>query len=207
MYSIDGVTFQSDPTFTNLTDGTYTIVIKDANDCTFITNEITIPPLDPPTDLFFSNTPLTCPTNMVSVTITGTTGGVPPLEYQIIAPSSAATPYQSSPVFTGLVPDIYTFQVKDANDCIYSESYAIEPLEVITVFSETLNDVSCVGAADGTIQFTVSGTTSFEYSVNGNSPVAGTVRQPTQPLLKNPPIRSQFPSKHFQLLVFLVVVL
>jgi len=174
MYSIDGITFQTDPTFTNLTNGTYTVVIKDANDCTFITNEITIPPLDPPTDLFFSNTPLTCPTNTVSVTITGTTGGVPPLEYQIIAPASAATPYQSSTVFTGLVPDIYTFQVKDANDCTYSESYAIEPLEVITVFSETLNNVSCVGAADGTIQFTVSGTTSFEYSVNGNSPVVGT---------------------------------
>ncbi|MCF6307529.1 MAG: T9SS type B sorting domain-containing protein [Flavobacteriaceae bacterium] len=173
-YSIDGITFQSDPNFTNLTAGTYSITIMDANGCTIITNEITIPPLDPPTDLMFSNSPLTCPTNLVSVTITGTTGGVPPLEYQITAPVAAATPYQTSTVFTNLAPDTYTFQVKDANDCTYSETYVIEPLETIDIFAETINNVSCFGTTDGTVQFTVSGTTSFEYSINGNAPIIGT---------------------------------
>lgn len=174
MYSIDGVNFQTSPIFTDLTNGTYTVIIKDANDCTFITNEITIPPLDPPTDLTFSNTPLTCPSNTVTVTITGTTGGVAPLEYQIIAPTTATTPYQNSNIFTDLAPDIYTFQVKDANDCTYSESYVIEPLPTIDIFSETLNDVNCFGGADGSVQYVVSGTTSFEYSINGNIPVTGT---------------------------------
>ncbi len=174
LYSIDGITFQSSPVFPNLTPGTYTVIIKDANDCTFITNEITIPQLDPPIDLMFSNSPLSCPTNTTTVTITGTTGGVPPLEYQITAPATAVTPYQSSTVFSGLIPDIYTFQVKDANDCVYSESYSIEPLPPIEIFSETINNVSCVGSADGTVQFIVSGTTSFEYSINGNTPVTGT---------------------------------
>lgn len=173
MYSIDGVTFQSTPVFTGLTPGTYTVTIRDDNDCTFITNEITIPPLDPPTDLMFSNSPVTCPTNLVTVTITGTTGGVAPLEYQIIAPATAATPYQTSTIFSGLAPDVYTFQVKDANDCTYSESYAIEPLPPINIFGETINDVSCVGVADGTVQFTVSGTTSFEYQINGGTPLPG----------------------------------
>ena len=37
-YSIDGVNFQSSPVFTNLTAGTYTITIQDANTCTSITN-------------------------------------------------------------------------------------------------------------------------------------------------------------------------
>jgi hypothetical protein len=174
LYSIDGITFQTTPTFTNLTAGTYTITIKDDNDCTFITNEITIPPLDPPTDLMFINSPLTCPTNLVSVTITGTTGGVPPLEYQIIAPVGSETNYQTSNVFAGLAPNIYTFQVKDANDCTYSESYAIDPLPAIDIFSETINNVSCVGAADGTVQFTISGTVSFEYQINGSAPIPGT---------------------------------
>lgn len=174
MYSIDGVNFQTNPIFTNLINGTYTVIIKDANDCTFITNEITIPPLDPPTDLTFSNTPLTCPSNTVSITITGTTGGVAPLEYRIIAPTSAITPWQSSNIFTNLAPDIYTFRVKDANVCKYTESYAVEPLPTIDIFSETLNDVSCVASADGSVQFTVSGTTSFEYSINGNPVVPGT---------------------------------
>ncbi len=173
LYSIDGITFQSSPIFTGLTAGTYTITIMDANDCTFITNEITIPPLDPPTDLMFSNSPLTCPTNLTTVTITGTTGGVAPLEYRITAPATAVTPYQSSNVFPGLAPDVYTFQVKDVNECTYSESYAIEPLPTISIFSETISDVSCVGAADGSVQFTVSGTTSFEYQINGGAPTPG----------------------------------
>jgi len=174
MYSIDGITFQTSPIFTGLTPGTYTVIIKDANDCTFVTNEITILPLDPPTDLMFSHTPVTCPTNEVTVTITGTTGGVAPLEYQIIAPTGAATPYQTSNVFAGLMPDIYTFQVKDANDCIYSEAYAIDPLPAIDIVSATINNVSCVGAADGSVQFIVTGTTTFDYSINGGTPIAGT---------------------------------
>ncbi|MEL6812750.1 MAG: SprB repeat-containing protein [Bacteroidota bacterium] len=172
-YSIDGINFQTDPVFTGLLPGTYSVTIRDNNDCTFITNEITIPQLDPPTDLMFSHDPLTCPSNLTTVTITGTTGGVAPLEYQIIAPAGAVTPYQTSNVFPGLAPDIYTFQVRDANDCTYSESYAVDPLPTIDIFAETLNDVSCVGAADGSVQFTVSGTTSFEYQINGGPVTPG----------------------------------
>tara|TARA_R110002124_G_scaffold138576_6_gene302168 strand:+ start:102213 stop:111887 length:9675 start_codon:yes stop_codon:yes gene_type:complete len=172
-YSIDGVNFQASPVFTGLTAGTYTITIKDANDCTFVTNEIIIPPLDPPTDLTFSNTPLTCPTNTTDVTITSTTGGVAPLEYRIIAPAPAVTPYQTSNVFAGLAPGTYTFEVMDANECIYSETYTIQPLPIINVVGQPISDVTCVGNSDGSVQFTVSGTSSFVYSINGSAPVAG----------------------------------
>ncbi|MDC8002589.1 T9SS type B sorting domain-containing protein [Aureisphaera galaxeae] len=172
-YSIDGINFQSSPTFTGLTAGTYTVTIMDSSGCTAITNDITIPALDPPTDLMFSNTPLTCPTNLVDITITGTTGGVAPLEYQIIAPAAAATPYQASNVFTGLAPDVYTFQVRDANDCTYSESYAVAPLPTIDIVAQTISNVTCFGADDGSVQFTVSGTTTFEYTINGGAPIPG----------------------------------
>ncbi len=173
MYSIDGVNFQTNPTFTGLTAGTYTVTIIDANDCTFVTNEITITALDPPTDLQFTNTPLTCPDNTTTVTITSTAGGVAPLEYQIIAPAGAVTPYQTSNVFPGLAPDIYIFQVRDANDCVYSESYAIDPLPTISVVGITQTNVSCVGDADGSVQFIVSGTTTFVYTINGGTPLTG----------------------------------
>lgn len=173
MYSIDGINFQSSPEFTGLVAGTYTVVIKDANDCTALTNDITILSLDPPVDLTFTNDPLTCPSNLTTITITGTTGGTPPLEYQITNPIAAATPYQTSTTFTDLAPGVYTFQVRDANNCTYSETYAIDPLPVIDIFGETLNDVSCVGASDGAIQFTVTGTTNFQYSINGSTPIPG----------------------------------
>ncbi|HEX9826848.1 MAG TPA: chromophore lyase, partial [Flavobacteriaceae bacterium] len=152
-YSIDGVTFQSGTTFTGLMDGTYTITIMDASGCTFIAAPITIDSLDPPTDMTFSSTPLTCPSNTSTVTITSTTGGTGTLEYQIVAPAASATAYQSSNVFSGLAPGTYTFQVRDANDCTYSESYTIDPLPGLTVVGQELSNVSCFGSTDGSALF------------------------------------------------------
>jgi gliding motility-associated-like protein len=168
-YSIDGVNFQTGTTFSGLTDGTYTITIQDANGCTFSANQITIDPLNPPTDLMFSNSPLTCPSNTSTVTITGTTGGIGTLEYQIIAPASSATAYQTSTVFSGLAPGTYTFQVKDTNDCIYAESFTIAPLPLLTVSTILTKDLDCTAAPDAVITGTISGGTApFTYAVSIN---------------------------------------
>ena len=173
-YSIDGITFQSGSTFTGLTSGTYTITIQDDSGCTAIADTITIDPLNPPTDLTFDHTPLSCPLNTSTVTITGTTGGFGTLQYQIIAPASDATPYQTSNVFADLAPGTYTFQVIDEHDCTYSESYTINPLPALTVVGQSISDVTCFGDLDGSVQFTVSGSTGFQYSINGGASTAGT---------------------------------
>ncbi|GGG44123.1 T9SS C-terminal target domain-containing protein [Bizionia arctica] len=174
MYSIDGVTFQTGTTFSGLSNGTYTITIQDASGCTFIADSITIDPLNPPTDLTFSNSPLSCPLNTSTITITGTTGGLGTLQYQIIAPASEATAYQTSNVFADLAPGTYTFQVIDENDCTYTESYTINPLQAITVVGQNINEVTCFGSSNGSVQFTVSGSTGFDYTLNGGTSTAGT---------------------------------
>ena len=169
-YSLDGFTFQGGTTFSGLTDGTYTVTIRDNNNCTLITAPIAIAPLNPPTDLTFSNTPLSCPALTSDVTITGTTGGTLPLEYQIIAPLGAVTPYQSSNVFIGLAPDTYTFQVRDANACIFSESFTIAALPPLTVSTILTKDIDCTASPDGIITGTISGGTGpFSYEVSFNS--------------------------------------
>lgn len=169
IYSLDGFNFQSGTTFSGLTDGTYTVTIRDANICTFVTAPITIDPLNPPTDLTFSNTPLSCPTITTDVTITGATGGTAPLEYQIIAPAAAATGYQTSNVFAGLSPDTYTFQVRDANNCVYSESYTIAPLPPIGLSTVLTKDLDCTVSPDAVITGTISGGASpFTYAVSFN---------------------------------------
>lgn len=169
MYSIDGVNFQGSNTFTGLSTGTYTVTIQDANSCTFITNDITINALNPPTDLMFSQTPLTCPSNTSIITITGVTGGTGVLEYQIIAPAFAVTPYQTSNVFAGLSPDTYTFQVRDENDCTYSESYTIEPLPTLFVNTVLTKDLDCTATPDAIIFGTISGGLApFTYAVSIN---------------------------------------
>ena len=155
-YSIDGINFQAGNTFTGLTEGTYTITIRDSNNCSFIAAPITINSLDPPTDLSFSSTPLSCPALTSDVTLT-TTGGIAPFEYQIIAPASAVTAYQTSNVFTGLASGTYTFQVRDANDCTYAESYTIAPLPSLTVNTVLTKDLDCSASPDAIITGIISG--------------------------------------------------
>ena len=167
-YSIDGINYQSSNTFTGLTSGTYTITVRDANNCSFGAAPITIDPLTPPTDLDFSNTPVDCITNTTTVTVTAT-GGLSPLEYQISAPSTSVTPYQGSNSFSGLLPGTYTFQVRDANDCTYSESFTIAPLAPITVSTVVTKDLDCTATPDGIIQGTISGGTApYTYAVSFN---------------------------------------
>ncbi len=172
-YSIDGVNFQAGTVFTNLSDGNYVVVIQDSRGCTLSLPVIVIDALDPPTDLTFSNTPLTCPSNTTDITITSTVGGVAPLEYRISAPAAAATAFQTSTTFTNLDPITYTFEVRDANNCTYTENYGVTPLTAISANAQTQNDITCFGDSDGSILVTVAGTTTFEYTVNGGAPVVG----------------------------------
>ncbi|MBU3823158.1 SprB repeat-containing protein, partial [Flavobacteriaceae bacterium XHP0103] len=173
-YSIDGVNYQSGTTFSGLVNGTYTITIMDSSGCMFATAPITIDALNPPTDMAFSNTPLSCPTNTTDVTITSVTGGTGTLEYQIIAPAASATAYQASNTFTGLAPGTYTFQVRDANSCTYSETYNIAPLPPVAVNTVLTKDLDCTASPDAVISGTVtSGVSPYTYSVSVNGGAYG----------------------------------
>ncbi len=115
-YSIDGVNFLSGPgaeTFSNLTNGTYTITIRDASGCVFVTNPVTIDPLNEPTDLTFVSTAPNCPAQTSDVTVTVVDGNTPFL-FEIIAPAAiaATSTSGSSADFDGLAPDTYTFRCK-----------------------------------------------------------------------------------------------
>lgn len=167
-YSLDGVNFQTSNAFINLTAGIYTIIIQDGNSCTAITNEITIEPLNPPTDLEFTIAPLTCPTNTTTVIISNTVGGTGVLEYQIIAPTASATPYQTSTNFTGLEPGTYTFQVRDENDCIYNESVIINPIPTPTVTVVLTSGLDCTGTPDATITVTMTGIAPYTHAISIN---------------------------------------
>jgi len=167
-YSIDGVNFQSSNIFNGLTQGTYTITISDTNSCTAITNDIVIDALNPPTDMDITSTPVVCPALTSDVTITSVSGGSGILEYQIIAPATATTAYQASNVFLGLSPDTYTFQVRDENDCIYFESYTIDPIPTPTVTVILTEDLDCTATPDGVLTGTASGTAPFDYAVSIN---------------------------------------
>jgi len=178
-YSIDGTNFFSGvgaDTFTGLTDGTYTITVRDASLCTEATNSVTIDPLNEPTDLSFVSSSPICPALTADVTVTVIDGNTP-FVFDIIAPSAiaATSTTVNSADFNGLAPGTYTFRVTDDKGCSYTEDYTIDPINQITANSQLDNNVSCFGLSDGAGTFNVNNfNTSFDYSVSGPSTFSGT---------------------------------
>ncbi|MFH4967641.1 T9SS type B sorting domain-containing protein [Gaetbulibacter sp. M240] len=173
-YSIDGINYQLSQTFSGLQSGTYTVIIRDSNNCSKALTPITIDQLNPPSDIIFSASPLDCISNTSDVSL-AVTGGSEPLEYQISGPSVGITPYQSSNVFPGLMPGTYTFRVRDANNCTYAESYTIQPLPSFTVNTNITKALDCTTSPNGTISGTISGGAApYSYQVSYNSGVYGT---------------------------------
>lgn len=177
-YSIDGVNFVNGvgaETFTNLTDGTYSITIRDANGCTVLTNSITIDPLVPPSDLTFSATAPNCPSNTSDVVVT-VVDGEAPYVFEIISPSAiAATSITGNTAnFDGLSPNTYTFRVTDDKGCTYDESFTINPVTPINVIGQLISNVTCFGDTDGEVSFTVGGFSGdYDYTVSGPTNFSG----------------------------------
>ena len=175
LYSFNGSGYSSTNTLTvndNGTDQVITYSVQDANGCTN-GGSLTIFRLDPPTDLDFAATDITCLATTSTVTVTAT-NGVGQLQYETIAPSPIVIAKQTSNIFTGLTPGTYIFRVTDDNGCYYTESYNIDPVTPIAVTGLKLSDALCNGDNTGAIQFTVYDSTGFTYTINGGAATAGT---------------------------------
>ncbi|MGO4919955.1 T9SS type B sorting domain-containing protein [Maribacter spongiicola] len=181
-YSIDGINFIPDTTvnahrFENLTDGTYNLMIRDANGCPFRTDEIVIDRPNPPTDLTITESQISCPAQTVNLTVNAI-NGTAPYVYSIIAPATIAptSTTGNEAAFDGLAPDTYTVRVTDADGCFYDENYTINAINPITANGQTTQPISCFGAADGVIRFNVNfqAGQNFTYTITGPAGVERT---------------------------------
>lgn len=167
-YSLDGVNWQDSPVFSGLSSGTYTPSYRDKNnaDCVQETDEITIDPLTPPTDIDFTTSAPQCPaqTSDVSLSVTGGSGAI---TYEIIAPASAIQSNGSNNTFEDIpAGNTYTFRVTDEKGCSYDENLTISSITPIGVNGQLISNVSCVDGSDGEIRFTVSGfSVNYSYDV------------------------------------------
>ncbi|EGV42056.1 T9SS type B sorting domain-containing protein [Bizionia argentinensis JUB59] len=176
-YSFNGSAYTATNTLNvndNGTDQTINYSVQDANGCT-AGDSIIILQLNGPTDLTFSATAVTCLVTDSEVTLTAT-DGVGVLTYEIISPAAATGNITgaTSGIFTGLTPDTYVFTVTDENGCYHTESLTIDPVINITVSAVKLSDVLCFGDSTGAIQFNVTNTTGFTYTINGGAVTTGT---------------------------------
>ena len=170
--------------------GDYEVTATDSKSCPITKAAGTIKALNPPKGMTLTPTAVKCPSNTTDVTITNVvdaagialpTAG---LEYRIKLPVPPGTStYQTSNTFTGLAAGkTYTFEVRDANLCVYEKVLDVPSLPVFAVALKSQNEISCSTAADGSAIFTVTGLgngTGYSYKVDtlpavtGTSPAAG----------------------------------
>ncbi len=151
-YSLDGVNFQDSNTFLNLSAGSYTVTVKDADGFIQLTNSIVF---SNPDAIIVSTT---VDENNVTIIASGGTGD---LEYSLDGIN-----FQSSNIFPSLSNGSYNFTVKDENGCL--ETTVLE-INLIINATTSINDVSCFGFSDGSISITQveGGTPTYQYSLDG----------------------------------------
>jgi gliding motility-associated-like protein len=171
-YSFDnGTNFSDDNKYTTSDSGPVTIIVKDGNGCETTLPVVPIPALNAPSGMNISGTPIYClpaASQKSTVTIDSVTGGVfdaaNPLQYEILSPVVVGK--QTSTVFTDLDPSTepYVFQVTDMNGCTYRDSFKVDPVVSITVSSDLITNVSCIGLNDGAVKFTVANYGTHAYT-------------------------------------------
>ncbi|TCI91782.1 gliding motility-associated C-terminal domain-containing protein [Tenacibaculum sp. M341] len=131
-YSIDGVTFQSSEVFTNLSPNTYNLTVRSTTDisCT-ATSSVPVTINTVPAIPIISaavTIETSCNVNRGEITVSQPLGSN--FEYSIDGVS-----FQSSNVFTNLLPDTYTVTVRDVMDstCSNTTSLIINPSPIVNL--------------------------------------------------------------------------
>ena len=175
-YSLDNLTWTTDPVFSGLSSGTYTLYYRDANLCT--NDEIFT--LNDPVDLLGTlniNTVISCNAicdASIQFSIDNTFTGTPGYTYSINGGSS-----QNSSIFNNLCGDqSYVVTVEDVNGCTADDSVYVSEPDAITFNADVSSmssfngfGVSCNGSSDGEITFSniLGGTPSYSFSIDNGA--------------------------------------
>ncbi|WP_339654855.1 T9SS type B sorting domain-containing protein [uncultured Maribacter sp.] len=167
VFSIDGVNFSAMTSYTDLSAGTYTPIIRDAGGCRLELTSIAILDVDPPTNLDFVQSNISCSAGTSDVQLTPTSNAAIN-RYEIISP--AYFDNGNNDTFTGLLTSqAYIFQITDVNGCTYTEGFRPIVLSSIRVRVKSGGDLRvCNGATDGTGTFIIDGfANNYTYDING----------------------------------------
>jgi len=165
-YSKDGSTYQSSTTFSGLGVGSYTLYIKDANNCTSTTTR-TLSRSAPNASIVGTNA--TCFGGTGSISVSAGFGGSGSIYQSKIG---AGGTYANIPqTYTGLGSGTYTIYIKDAADCVATYSVTISVPTQVVVTSTASTIPSCWNSTNGSITLSASGGSGigYQYSINAGS--------------------------------------
>ncbi len=162
-YSIDGTTFQS-TAFSGLAAGSYTLTVKDANDCEATTTvDISEPAVLAAS--ISSTSDVDCNSNSTGSAVLAVTGGSTPYSYSL-----DGSTFDTSIDLTALSAGAYSVTIRDANSCETTTSFTITEPDVLGVSLGMVNDASCNGATDGSISVAgAGGTAPYQYAIDGTT--------------------------------------
>lgn len=159
-YSIDGINFQTGNTFFGLQPGLYTITVRDANNRIGIGAATVLEP-DPLLIMDAVGWPAGCAGNDGRIKIFAS-GGRGALEYSL----NGGT-FTNNSDYTGLTPGLYSITVRDAGDCILTNSILVGS-QCMSVTATPVNG-TC-GLSNASIQVAgTGGTAPYEFSINGST--------------------------------------
>ncbi|WP_076670043.1 gliding motility-associated C-terminal domain-containing protein [Pontibacter indicus] len=157
-YSLDGTNFSSEPTFTGLAEGEYTVTVIDASGCTLV-QTVTLQNSPMLTDVKFTVSAAACGNAAGEVKVTEVTGGTAPYTYSL-----DGTNFSASATLANVAAGSYTLIVKDAKGCTFSV-----PVTVVGLSSKVANvtHISCYGEKNGVILIEATGgDANTEYSID-----------------------------------------
>lgn len=157
-YSINGGPFGASPNFTGLTAGTYSVTVRDNNNCTAMQTIVITQPT--PLAISFVTAPNSCAGSVGSVTI-NVNGGTPIYNYSVNSVSS-------SNISTGLASGVQNAQAMDANGCIITGTFNIGNITGPATATVAATNANC-GNANGsaTVTGVTGGAAPYQYSFNG----------------------------------------
>ena len=166
-FSWNTVPVQTTAVATGLADGTYTVVVTDANNCTVSRNVTLVQPSQVVASIA-SSVSVSCFGTATGTATVGAVGGTGSYGF-----SWSTTPIQNTATATGLVAGVYQVTAQDVNSCSSVAMVTItEPASAVNATAAVASnyngrDVSCAGASDGSATVApVGGTPGYTFSWN-----------------------------------------
>ncbi|PKA98001.1 putative secreted protein (Por secretion system target) [Flavobacteriaceae bacterium MAR_2009_75] len=158
--------------------GTYRVTITDddGDGCSVTSDDIVVSTTPPPTIASSTTTPISCDSGAGSIEIE-IEGGIMPYNYQWTTPTDGVLPIQTtgdSKISLNNItePGEYILKVASNGNTDFSDvSSTTIPIDapnniVLDLNNTTVNNISCFGAQDGSIEVAVTGGTEYQYKLD-----------------------------------------
>lgn len=166
-YSMDGLNFQSSPTFDNLLQGDHLIHVKDAKNCLHTDGFTVLGPgvaLDANATIVsnYNGSALSCATALDGIIEVSGSGGWGNYLYSL----SAAGPFSTDGTFSNLAAGTTSVWIKDEGGCLVQKEVMISPPDEISASVE-ISKPNCPGDFGQLTINASGGTGNLQYSLDG----------------------------------------